>query len=159
MIAARRNHLNDYLDNVNFAVNLQTELENNSLNIPPHCTLRPRIDDFVNSVCIDFVNPRSNRTGYVMMSQFQMNNGDNYINVFCSVDNYNGYFMEVLVNSVEGILGVAAFCQHILQYQPEQEEIDFVRVPPHLLNHWCVQPNLRLRNLNEYNPDPVVGDN
>ena len=129
---------------VNFAIHLQNTL--NQTPLPPHCTLLLRnqnIDE--RSVIIEFVHPHSDHTGHVVLTK---PNGNEYgFQMMCSIDRYNGYFIEMTVNSLPEVLVVIAFSQHLLQYQPDQDLLDFVRVPNHLLDHLCVSENLRERNL------------
>ncbi len=151
------NNNNNYYNAVNFAVHLQNTLYQTPL--PPHCSLLLRnqnIDE--RSVIIEFVHPHSDHTGHVVLTK---PNGNEYgFKMMCSIDRYNGYFIEMTVNSLPEVLVVIAFSQHLLQYQPEQDRLEFVRIPNHLLDHWCVPANLRQRNLENIgapNEDPHVG--
>jgi hypothetical protein len=154
-------HIRDNNYNYNNAVNFAIQLQNtlSQLNLPPHCTLVPRNQNMERCVIIDFVHPHSDHTGHVMLMKPD-GNDENGFKVLCSIDSYNGYFIDMTVNSLVEALGVIAFCQNLLQYQPEQDQLDFVRVPNHLLNHWCVPVHLRERNLENIgnpNGDQNVG--
>lgn len=135
---------------VNFAIELQNTLS--QIVLPPHCTLRPYNQNFARCVIIEFVHPQSNHTGHVMLSEPNRHDGEQhngFVEMLCSIDRFNGYYLEITVDNLEEMLTVIAFSQNLLQYQPDQPHLDFVRVPPHLLNHWCVPQ--RLRNLNLLN--------
>jgi hypothetical protein len=80
-----------------------------------------------------------------------------YVHMLCSIDAFNGYFLEITVDNFLEMIDVIAFCQNLLEYQPQNERlIDYVRVPPHLLNHRYVQPNLQQLNINA-NVEPIIG--
>jgi hypothetical protein len=143
---ARRND-DEVNHEINFAINLQNILSQTPL--PPYCTLVSRNlmqPSAKGCVIIDFVNPNSKHTGYVVLSKPD-GDDENEIDVFSSIDRFNGYFIELTVESLEEAHEVIEFSQHLLQYQPDQDLLDFVRVPNHLLDHWCVSENLRERNL------------
>ena len=143
---ARRND-DEVNREINFAINLQNILSQTPL--PPYCALLSRNllqPSAKGCVIIDFVNPNSKHTGYVVLSKPD-GDDENEIDVFSSIDSFNGYFIELTVESLEEALEVIEFSQHLLQYQPDQDRLDFVRVPNHLLDHWCVSENLRERNL------------
>ena len=143
---ARRNDA-EVNHEINFAINLQNILSQTPL--PPYCTLVSRNlmqPSAKGCVIIDFVNPNSKHTGYVVLSKPD-GDDENEIDVFSSIDRFNGYFIELTAESLEDVIDVIEFSQHLLQYQPDQDLLDFVRVPNHLLDHWCVSENLRERNL------------
>jgi hypothetical protein len=73
-----------------------------------------------------------------------------FAHVLCAIDRFNWYFIDITVDNLEQLFGVVAFCQNILQYQPESDELDYIIVPPHLLNHWCVSQQLRIQNANRF---------
>jgi hypothetical protein len=130
-----------------FAMKLQERLY--QLPLPPHCTLlSPNLlqPSAKGCVIIDLVHPYSNHIGCVLLMK-PNENEENGFKMMCSIDRYNGYFIERTVNSVEEVLEVTAFCQNLLQYQPEQDELEFVRIPQHLLGHWCIPAYLLERNL------------
>ena len=168
--ANRRNNNNNYLYNnaVNHAIEIKNQLQNPN-QLPPHCTLvlhNEHLNQFETCVMIEFTHPHSNHTGHVLVgypehmtqnNEYPILNG--YVHMLCSIDAFNGYFMEITVNSLAEMLGVVALCQNLLEYQPEQRNLEFVRVPQHLNNHWAVPQYLRERNnLNLINnPEPIVG--
>lgn len=137
---------------INFAINLQNTIT--QFPLPPHCTLLPRQDIYDSSVIIEFVHPGSNRTGSAIMYKPTMENGyygEGFIEMMCSIDGFNGYYIEMMVNSVYEMFEVIQFSQQLLQYQPNTTQLEYVHVPLHLLNHWCVQPRLRALNLEMQN--------
>jgi hypothetical protein len=134
-------------DRINYAIALHNTFH--EILLPPHCTLPSRNllqPSAKGCVIIDFVHPYSNHIGCVLLMKPNEDDEDG-IKMMCSIDRYNGYFIEITVNSVEEVLEVTAFCQNLLQYQPNQDELEFVRVPRHLLDHWCIPAYLLERNL------------
>ena len=124
------------------------------------------IEDFDACVLIEFVNPRSNFLGNIFIGkpEYVSRNNPNpirhgYAHIICSIEDTNTYTMEMTVNSSEEIIGFIAFWQHILQYQQLEQNMNYIRVPPHLLNHWCIPNELRELNLRENHlaHDPVAG--
>ena len=163
--ANRHNNNNNEL--YNNAVNCALEIENNIQNfLPQHCTLilNENINQDETCVLITFTNPHSNHTGRVLIGEaayMARNEGvpDNgYVHMLCSIDAFNGYFLQITVDNFLEMIDVIAFCQNLLEYQPENEQrIDYIRVPLHLLNHRYIQPNLRQLNMNA-NLEQNVGE-
>ncbi len=160
VLTTERNNNINRIDAVNFAVNLHNMITNTDL--PANYILRNLEDDNY-QVIIEFTNSRNNHTGHVVMflPGFPHTNEqtDGFVEMLCSIDRFNGYFMEIIVDTFEEMLSVIIFCQHLLQFQPNQEQLNYIRVPPHLLNYWCVQPHLRALNENSQDnrADPIAG--
>ncbi len=149
-----RNAQETHNNAVNFAIYLHELITNNYL--PHYTTLRqlvPNLDDHsAENVVIDFVHPHSNHIGYISM--FLPNENERgFVSMLCAVNTHNGYFIEITVDTIDEMYEVIAFCQNILQYQPGAQELDYVRIPNHLLNHWCVTPLLRDANLFHINAE------
>ena len=156
-------HNNDFLNyhnSINFAINLHNTLLETEL--PPHWTLRqyPYNEDHPDVVIVDFVHPNTDLTGHVMLSRPA---GNGFVHMLFSIDRFNGY--EITVNSFQQMLEVIAFSQNLLQFQPNQLYMNYIRVPQHLnyvwvpqklLNHWCVPNRLRELNLRHYDEHIVV---
>ena len=133
---------NNYTDDVNFASNLHNTVS--QIPLPLNSILRPYSEEFETSVIIEFIHPDTAHTGHIMM----INPVDpyNFIDMLCAIDRHNGYFMEIIVDNLEEMLDVIAFSQQLLPFQPDQIHLDYVRVPEHMLNHWCVPHHLRALN-------------
>jgi hypothetical protein len=67
------------------------------------------------------------------------------------IDRFNGYIMEICVENIDQLFEIIDFCQQLLPYQPIVDDLDYVRVPNHLMDHWCVPPHLRQLNNFEQN--------
>ena len=158
--ANRRNNNNNqnlYNNAVNSAIEIKNLLQHQN-QLPPHCNLvlhNEHLNQFETCVLIEFTNPNSNHTGHVLIGDaaYMTRNDavpDNrYVHMMCSIHAFNGYFLEITVDNFLEMIDVIAFCQNLLEYQPENERIiDYVRVPPHLLNHRYVRPHLRQLNMN-----------
>lgn len=148
-----RTNYNNFLPTaINFAMELEDTIQNNPL--PIHCSLVPRDEESSYFVNINYDNPNSIYTGKIIMSiphnynNFAIING--YVKMVCVINSHNGYFLEIIVNTLNDMYDVISFCQNLLEYQPNHEanNLRFVRVPNNLLNHWCVTPELRNVNLN-----------
>jgi hypothetical protein len=149
-----RNAQETHNNAVNFAIYLHELISNNHL--PPHTTLRPLVpnldENSAENVLIDFVHPHSNHIGYIAM--FLPNENERgFVSMLCAINAHNGYFIEITVDTINEVYGVIAFCQNILQYQPDTEMLNYVRIPNHLLNHWCVTPLMRYANLFHINAE------
>ncbi len=151
-------NLNNYseYDIINFAINLHNTLS--QIPLPPHCTLNPRQRNNDSSVIIEFTQPDSHHRGNVMMykSNNQDNNNPNAIEMMCSINGFNGYYLDITVYNIEEVIEVISFSQQLLQYQPNVNVLNYIYVPPHLLNHWCILPYLRSVNLEMQNNFPRV---
>lgn len=132
---------------VNFAINLQNTIINENI-LPANCTLRPFTESLNNCVVVDFVLPNSELSGHVLLS---MCHDNGFVEILGAINNFNGYFLETTVDSLEEMYGVIAFCQYLLQFQPNQYILDYVRIPPHMINHWCVSAHLRELNMGHTN--------
>jgi hypothetical protein len=126
---------------------------------PQHCRLELEnewgdINNFEAFVCIRFTSPHSASGGWVMAghpAHFQPRNPNvdknGFLHIECSLDAINGgFFMDISVNNIDEMLTILEFCQNLLAYQPEGM-IDFVRIPPHMMDRWFVPEYLRQRNL------------
>jgi len=117
------------------------------------------INLFEASTMIEFTSPISNRKGQIIIEdpEFMQRNieysdlNETHLDVFCMIDAYNGYFMNITVNSLEEVLAVLEFCQQILDCQPDEDELQFVNIPSHILNHLFGPDRLGDRNLRKYN--------
>ena len=159
IIGANRhnNNENDIYNNaVNIAIHIKNQLQLPN-QLPPHCNLvlhNENLVRFETLVLIEFTNPHSNHTGHILIGDAAYmarndavpNNG--YVYMLCSISAFNGYFMEITVNNLVEMLEVVAFCQNLLEYQPDEQFIEYVHIPEHLLNHWCVPQHLRRLNAN-----------
>ncbi len=61
----------------------------------------------------------------------------------CGVSNYNGYYMELIVDDVNSFLQVLTFCHKVFEYQQNIEELDFSQMPINVLNQWFVPNHVR----------------
>ena len=110
----------NYNNSVNFAINLHNTLSQTQL--PAHWTLRqyPCNEDHPDIVIVDFVHPNTDHTGHVVLSR-PAGNGeqqiDGFVHMLCSIDRFNGYYLEITVDSFQEMLVVIAFSQNLLQYQ------------------------------------------
>ncbi len=137
---------------LNFASELRQTIANNPL--PPHCNMLPiqpyQNDNAAKYVVIEFTHPQSSHTGHVLLS-LPSENEEGQIQIMCAINRFNGFFNEMIVNSYAEMYQVISFCQHILQFQPDNDNnaaLDYIRIPNPLLDHWCVPPHIRLVNLN-----------
>ncbi len=152
------------------AVVFATQIKNQiRRRLPAYCDLvihNDEIEDFDACVIIEFVNPRSNFIGNIFIGkpEYVSRNNPNpirngYAHIICSIEAINTYIVEITVNSLEEIIGALAFWQHILQYQQLEQNMEYIRIPLHLLNHWCIPNELRELNLleNHTSHDPIAG--
>jgi len=151
------NYANFYTNAVNFSIQLHNTIQNYPL--PIHCTLRPRVQNADNDadnyhIHIDFSDPNSIFNGTISISipyeTYEFTIEEGYVHMMCMLNAHNGIFLEITVNSLDEMYDVIAFCQNILQYQPNNEanDLEYVRVPHDLLDYWCVSDLLRELNLN-----------
>ncbi len=159
----RHNNYNVIYDKAcDIATNIKNQLQQPN-QLPPHSNLllenEHGLNMFETYALIQFTSPNSNKGGHIVVGdpefmqrnmQYPDLNGNN-LHMFCSIDAFNGYFMDMSVNSLEEVLEVLEFCQQLLDYQPDEDELNFVRVPNHMLNHLFVPERLRQRNLRENN--------
>ena len=146
MQAIRKNLHNNA---INVSSNIKIQIIEGNL-LPPHCTLEPTENTYI---IICFTHPNCNTVGYVIFGEPKYfladNDAEGFVHMFCAIDSYDGYMNKLTVNSMEELMDVIVFCQSLLQYQPNVQHLDFIRVPQYMLNHRAVPNHLRLRNLEE----------
>ncbi len=145
-----RNNRNNINNNaVNFAIELHNRLLNHQFN--QNITIRPLIvrQNDINSryVVIDIVHQNSPHVGQIIMYMPNEGNGG-YVHMLCCINAHNGYFIDTTFNTFEQMIDVINFTENILPYQPDVHFLDYVRVPNHLIDYWCVPAYLRDINLN-----------
>jgi hypothetical protein len=99
-------------------------------------------------IIIDVDHPQSDLFGCVVVSIPIENNS---FDIMCAINRHNGYFMEINVNTMDEVYDVIQMCQSILPYQPNNVELDYVRVPNNYLDNWWIPNYLRNINLNPQN--------
>ena len=124
--------------------NIKRQLEEEDLS--PQCTIEDGDDSYFRILLkLPNQDPNSDERGYIII--FIPEEGRVVIaQMGCCIGKYNDCFTEVIVNSMDAMIELISFCLSLLPYQPDAQHFDYVRIPPHLLNHWCVRA--RLRNLN-----------
>ncbi len=151
-----RNNQN-YNNAIIFATNMKYTLINQNI-LPSYCSLmlHSHGEHPDANVVISLNHLESNYNGYVIISQLIDINTpvDGFVRMLCTIDSYNGNFIEITVNNMEEMLDVIQFCQNILVYQPpNQHNLEFIRVPNHLLNHWCVPLHVQQQNISHVEED------
>ncbi len=142
--ANNENINNAHLNAVNFATNMYNTIVDR---LPPHCTVRPLGEGQWGStnVIIECVHPQSNHIGNVIL---RMPQGHGFVHMIGAINSFNGLLFNMTVNTEEDMFEAIAICQNLLQFQPDVTRLYYVRVPNHLLNHWCIPNYLREINLN-----------
>jgi hypothetical protein len=139
---------------VNFSITLYNTLLQNVNLMPANCVLEQRRNNS-QTVVISFTCDNGHTGSIVLLDPNWTNGGVvqpqiGYVSMLCSVDRFNGYFMEICVENIDQMFEIIDFCQQLLRYQPDvaelDYELDYVRVPNHLIDHWCVPPHLRQLN-------------
>jgi hypothetical protein len=154
------NNNNIYNNSVNRIIEIKNQLYQNQL--PPHCNLMNNdlpFDHYKTMTAIRFTNPHSNYKGFVIIGhpefmplKYAVPIVNGYIHIMCYINKYAGLvIMQVTVYSLAEMIDVIAFFQNILEYQLEQHNMGYLRIPQHLLNHWCIPPYLRDRNVRANN--------
>jgi hypothetical protein len=145
--ANNENINNEHLNAHNDAVIFANYMYNYIINLlPPHCTVRPLEEGEWSStnIIIECAHPQSNHIGHVIL---RMPGGHGFVHMMGAINSFNGFLFNMTVNNAEDMFEVIAFCQNLLQFQPDAHILDYVRIPNNLLNHWCVPDNLRALNL------------
>ncbi len=137
---------------INNAVNFATELHSilSNYNLPNNYTIRPlptdRNDYDARHIFIDVVNNNSIHTGQIIL--YKPEEGERgYVTIMSSIASYSGYFNLITVDTFAEMITVIMFTQRILQFQPNNNRLEYVHIPYNMLNHWCVSPMLRNANL------------
>ncbi len=139
---------------INYAINLQNTLEETIL--PNHCYLDQYPNRNTNdptSVHVYFHDPNTPCDGYIEISDPSYNNNGNIIpmhgfaKIRCSIRNYNGYFMELVVYNMNELLQVMQFCQQLLSHQLVDDynpdiELEIVYIPQNMMTHWFMHNNI-----------------
>jgi hypothetical protein len=157
-------HNNNLLNFNTIAINFAIELYNiirEDGHLPDGCTLVRRTeedDSYV--IVINCVNPLSIFNCQILMTipyeyeTFVIEEG--FVKILADINAHNGYFLNITAHTIDEMYEAIAFCQTLLQYQPNEEEnnLIYVRVPNQLLDHWCATPSLRAANI--YPPEPEM---
>jgi hypothetical protein len=138
---------NQHIERLNNAIlinNIKLQLE--EANLPRQCIIEDGDDSYFR-VLLYLPNqaPNSDERGYIIINKPE-GGRIGLAHMGCCIGKYNDCFTEVIVNSIDAMIELISFCLSLLPYQPNAQNFDYVRIPPHLLNHWCVRA--RLRNLN-----------
>jgi hypothetical protein len=140
---------------VNFSTALYNTFEQNVNRMPANCVFEQRRNN-PRIVVVSFTCDNGH-TGHIVLADPNWTNGGfvqpqiGYVSMLCSIDRFNGFFMEICVENIDQMFEIIDFCQQLLPYQPAVDDLDYVRVPNHLLDHWCVPPHLRrLQNFEQY---------
>ena len=112
---------------------------------PAQFTLQEIADDGI--IVVEFTCEENAHTGHVVIKP-PNNEGD--IIMLISVDRFNGYFTELQVNEHQQIIEAILFTQELLQHQPDEDDLKYIRVPIYMLNSWCVPDNYRNFVINGY---------
>ncbi len=135
---------------INFSTALYDTLEQNVNRLPANCVLEPRQNNY-QTVVITFTCDNGH-SGHIVLGDPNWTNGGHvqprigYVEMLCAVDRFNGYFMEICVDNIDQLFEIIDFCQQLPRYQPNVYDLDYVRVPNHLIAHWCVPRHLRQLN-------------
>ena len=115
-------------------------------NLPDEFTLLPS-DENQLAVIVEFSCPIKNTGGQTLIL---LPNEQGIMRILSSLDRFNGYFIDVNAHNLEQIIEIIQFTQELLLYQPDEDDLENVRVPNHMLDHWCITPNYRNFVLNGY---------
>ncbi len=96
------------------------------------------------TVIINVYNPNSYHHCHVVL----MVTDYGQIEIHCSINGYVGNFLEISVNTILEVFELVQFCQDLLREQPHINNLTYIRIPPNLLDHWCVSPALRDQAIN-----------
>ena len=135
---------------VNFSISLYNTLQQNVIRMPANCVLEQRPNNR-RILAVSFTCDNGH-TGHIVLGDPNWTNGGivqpqiGYVTMLCSIDRFNGYFMEICVENIDQMFEIIDFCQQLLPFQPDVVDLDYVRIPNHLLDHWCVTPRLRALN-------------
>jgi hypothetical protein len=144
--------MNNLHTSYNNTILLHQTIQNDN-RLPQNCTLRGsgrvrRSERQTHFITIDFEHTQSDQVGVIMIS---VPNGMNDFEMMCCINSHNGYFMEITVNTMDDVYDVIHMCQYILQFQPNNIHLDYVRVPNNYLHYWWIPNYLREVNLNPPN--------
>lgn len=99
------------------------------------------------TVIISVSNPHAYHHGHVVLV-VPDNNTNDIIDIHCSINGYVGNFLEISVNRISQVFEVVQFCKELLSYQAHINDLTYIYIPPHLLDHWCVSPTMRHQSIN-----------
>ncbi len=151
MYMARNNMQFDNNEDIN-AINFSTCLRNNLLQyidfFPEGWIIHQKHNDHYNTITLTIENQNHEYADIILSDPRWTDKGsivgrDGFAYMRCGVSNYNGYFMELIVDDVNSFLQVLAFCHQVFEYQQNKEELDFSQMPPNILNQWFVPNHVR----------------
>ena len=109
-------------------------------------TLLP-IDFHQRVLIVNFSCPITNTTGQTLIL---LPNEQGMMTILSGPSRFDGYFIDVNAHNIEQIIDIIQFSQELLRYQPDEDDLEHVRVPNHMLDHWCISLNYHNFVLNGY---------
>ena len=131
------------------AINFANQLHNTIMNdtrLPSNCTLMPL--NGYESIMLEINHPNSNHIAYVMIMLPYNEYSGGFVDIMCSMSCYGHYFIEITIDTIEEMFSIISLCQNILPYQPDVENLDYVRIPNNLLNNIHLPHQLQNLNVN-----------
>jgi hypothetical protein len=140
--------INEKINAINFCIILRNTLLQYVQFFPEGWIIRQKINENDRTITLMIEN-QNNKYADIVLSDPNWTNGGRIVGrngfayMMCGVSNFNGFFMELVVDDVNSFLQVLAFCHQVFEYQQNNEELDFSRMPPNLLNQWFVPDHVR----------------
>jgi hypothetical protein len=136
---------NEYINSINYSIVTHNQLLQNLRYLPVGCTIRPHEENATNIV-IDIEPGDNGVSGFIVLidplwtngGRFNINGQEGFAYVMCGISNFNGYFMELVIQNISALIEILTFCQQVMEYQHDNEDVDVMRVPQHLVNQWFI---------------------
>ncbi len=149
---------NRYYDNetneaIEFAIHARNELIDIERYYPKNCVLRELNRTNPGDIIFDIQSENNNTSGILTINDGRYTRRGQIVTVNtvycveCLINNYNGVFLLVGVNTINEILDLVRFLKEVVDYEyNNQYYLDYVSIPPNLLNKWFISDNCTPQN-------------
>ncbi len=146
---------NEHNDAIKFAIRVRKQMKKIKKYYPNRCVLREKNRTPPVYIIFDIFSENGKIHGILSINDSRFSNReiqeriDTIYYVECYINNYNNYFLIVGVNTIEDILDLLTFLKEVVDYEPNHiDHLDYVRIPPNLMNKWFIPSSLYRLNCN-----------
>lgn len=139
---------NEDFNAINFCICLRNILIQYIDFFPDGWIIYPKYDENERTITLTIMR-ENNVYAEICLSDPRWTNGGRFVGrdgfafIMCYISNFNGHYMELIVDDVNSFLQVLTFCHQVFEYQQNNEHLDFSQMPDNLLNQWFVPNHIR----------------
>jgi hypothetical protein len=150
MSLTTRDYDNETNNAIQFAKRTRNKFLINKKKIPLNTSLRDiNITSDPTDIIFDLCSQNRITTGLLVINDGRYTNRGSRISintiyyVQCIVDNFNGTFLLIGVDTLDEIIDILKFMHEVIEYEHNEVfDLDYVRIPQNLLNKWYIPLHL-----------------